>query len=62
MKIIKVVVLIFSILFVGLSCTIEKDNLTNEEARIICNEYEQLWAEGNFIIAKEILDSSYILY
>ncbi|MDH3269276.1 MAG: ester cyclase [Ignavibacteria bacterium] len=62
MKIIKGVVLIFSILIVGLSCTDEKENLTNEEARIICNKYEQLWDEGNFSIAKEILDSSYILY
>ena len=61
MKIIKGVVLIFSLLFIGLSCTIEKDKLTNEEARIICNEYEQLWVENNFEMAKEILDSTYTL-
>jgi steroid delta-isomerase-like uncharacterized protein len=62
MKRIKGVVLILSLLFVGISCTGEKDNLTNKEARLICNKYEQLWVERNFRIAEEILDSSYILY
>ena len=62
MKITKSVVLVFSLLLVALSCTAEEENLTIDEARIICNKYEQIWEEGNFGIAKVILDSSYILY
>jgi steroid delta-isomerase-like uncharacterized protein len=62
MKIIKGLVLILFAVFVSISCTEEKDKLTNEEARKIFNTYEQLWVEDNFETAKEILDSTYTLH
>ena len=62
MKSLKGSLLIITLLFVGFGCTVKDEGLTNEEAKKLCDMYEQLfWEEGNSAIAYEILDSSYVI-
>ena len=50
-----------TLLFVGFGCAVKEEDLSNEEAKAICDKYEQLWVKGNTGIANEILDTSYVL-
>jgi len=62
MKSLKGSLLIIPLLFVGFGCTVKDEGLNNEEAKKLCDMYEQLfWEEGNSAIAYEILDSSYVI-
>jgi len=62
MKSLKGSLFIITLLFVGFGCTVKEEGLTNEEAKKLCDMYEQLFlGEGNSTIAYEILDSSYVI-
>jgi steroid delta-isomerase-like uncharacterized protein len=61
MKILKGSLLIIILLYVGFGCAVQQDGLTNEEAKNINNNYEQMWEKGNSGIAYELLDTSYVM-
>lgn len=62
MSIIKIFVFLLLLIAIGFGCAVKEEGLTDYEAKKICDEYEQMWVEGNSAIATEILDTSYIMY
>jgi len=59
---IKVIIFIFTILCFNLSCQLNENTITNEEARLLCDKIELMYNNADIKIAKEILDSAYVLY
>ena len=54
--------LILALIFAGLSCDVKEEDLTEEEAAIICDKAELVWSEADEQAIADIIDSSYVIY
>jgi len=61
MKHIKSVLFIFTVLTLMISCQ-QQNTVTEEEAKLLCDKVEVMYNDADTETAKEILDSSYVLY
>jgi hypothetical protein len=62
MNYIKITSFIFTILAIGISCQFNKNYVTEEQAKLLCDKIEVMYNKGDTQIANEILDSAYVLY
>ena len=62
MKNLKLSQVFIIIIAIVCSCTVKGNDLTNQEAKKICDEYEKMWNKGNTEIASTILDTSYVMF
>jgi len=58
----KSILIVISILILGIGCNSQENNLSNEEARTICNKLEQIYASKNLDTISDVLDTNYVLY
>jgi len=59
---IKITIIIFVLLFIGIRCKSKVESLTNEDAKKMSSRIEMMYNDVDAYTAKEILDSAYVLY